>query len=159
MKLPTPSELYERSQTRALESALRDARKDIDTLTQAISILRNVQKHAELPALIDKWRDAARGAAEEMYAQAREKVNRMGGVGAWRDREREGIERRVQWEREETEFIREKELEKMRESEGWDEREVEGLSHGKDVEREGDGDAVDVREDDGPKEEENDVSC
>lgn len=47
-----------------------------------------------------KWRQAARAAAEEVFAGARDKVNRMGGVGAWRERENEKKSFGDQWERE-----------------------------------------------------------
>ncbi|MCJ1389917.1 hypothetical protein MMC18_002774 [Xylographa bjoerkii] len=50
-------------------------------------------KDAELTRLIALWRLAARQAAEEIFAGVRDRVNRMGGVGAWREREREGRER------------------------------------------------------------------
>ena len=39
--------------------------------------------------MAEKWRGAARLAAEEIFASARDRVNRMGGVGAWREQERE----------------------------------------------------------------------
>lgn len=67
-------------------------RQDIDTLSQALSILRS-NKASELEALEEKWRGAARLAAEEIFAGAKDRVNRMGGVGAWRERERERRER------------------------------------------------------------------
>jgi Swi5-dependent recombination DNA repair protein 1 len=63
-------------------------RQENDTLSQAVSILAST-KSAELEALTLKWRNAARLAAEEVFAGARDKVNRMGGVGAWRERENE----------------------------------------------------------------------
>jgi len=39
--------------------------------------------------LIRKWKGASREAAEEVYRDVRERVNRMGGVRGWRERERE----------------------------------------------------------------------
>lgn len=57
-----------------------------------------------------------------MYAGAREKVHGMGGVGAWRERERERVQRGREWEREEME--RERRLEVLRlVAEGMDIRE------------------------------------
>lgn len=38
--------------------------------------------------MVGKWRDASRAAAEELFVGAREKVDRMGGVGAWNERVR-----------------------------------------------------------------------
>jgi Swi5-dependent recombination DNA repair protein 1 len=39
--------------------------------------------------LVQKWKVASRAVAEEVYASARDRVNKMGGVGAMRERERE----------------------------------------------------------------------
>ena len=36
--------------------------------------------------LITKWRNTARDAAEELFRTAKDQVNRMGGVGVWRER-------------------------------------------------------------------------
>jgi len=44
-------------------------------------------------ALITKWKGASREAAEEVFGDVRDRVNRMGGVGAWRA---EGM-RREEW--------------------------------------------------------------
>jgi hypothetical protein len=63
-------------------------RQNIDTLNQALRLATS-NKDTELDALATKWRSAARQAAEEVFAGARDKVNRMGGVGAWRQRQRE----------------------------------------------------------------------
>ena len=75
-------------EARRLESTILSTRQDIDVLTQALS-LRRSDRAAELEALTEKWRGAARLAAEELFATARERVHRMGGASAWRDRERE----------------------------------------------------------------------
>ncbi|MCJ1322674.1 hypothetical protein MMC15_008023 [Xylographa vitiligo] len=64
----------------------------LDTHTQALKIEASAQD-AELARLTALWRLAARQAAEEIFAGVRDRVNRMGGVGAWREREREGRER------------------------------------------------------------------
>jgi Swi5-dependent recombination DNA repair protein 1 len=65
--------------------------------------------------LIEKWRTASRSVAEELFATTRDKVNRMGGVGAWKAREKEGKERQQKWDQEEREAEREK-IEKAREN-------------------------------------------
>lgn len=44
-------------------------------------------------ALIAKWKAASREAAEEVFGDVRDRVNRMGGVGAWRAEGR----RREEW--------------------------------------------------------------
>jgi Swi5-dependent recombination DNA repair protein 1 len=84
---------------RRLESLSIKQKQDIDTLTQALSILTST-KSAELEKLAEKWRSASRLAAEEVFASARDKVNRMGGVGAWREREKERAGFAQQWDQE-----------------------------------------------------------
>lgn len=82
-------------ENRALESSLIKTRQDIDALNQAIR-LASSDKDAELDALTIKWRSAARQAAEEVFATAKDKINRQGGVGAWREQQRERAAR-SQW--------------------------------------------------------------
>jgi Swi5-dependent recombination DNA repair protein 1 len=73
---------------RSHESSLAKTRQDIDMLNQALRLATS-DKDSELDTLAIKWRMAARQAAEEVFAGARDKVNRMGGVGAWRERQAE----------------------------------------------------------------------
>lgn len=70
-------------------------------------------------------------AAEELYAGARERVNRMGGVGAWKERVEEGRKRREEWGREGVE-------------KGGEEEEVEGSGEGEDGKEKKDEDEDDV---------------
>lgn len=70
-----------------------------DSLQQAIRILSS-PRDDELTRLTRKWRGVSRAAAEEVFAGMRDKVCRIGGVGAWRERERERVERVNEWERE-----------------------------------------------------------
>ena len=61
-------------------------------------------KDAELEALIKKWRDASKDAAEEVFRGVRDRVNRMGGVRGWREaerRKREGFGGSYGWAEEE----------------------------------------------------------
>lgn len=81
---------------RRLETQISTLRTDIDDLTQALRLLHSV-RDVELESLAAKWRGAARSACEELFAGVKDKVNRMGGVGAWRERERERVERREAW--------------------------------------------------------------
>lgn len=74
-----------------------NARHDIDILQQAVGLLTS-SKDSELEALSLKWRAASRLAAEEVFASARDRVNRMGGVGAMREREREQKEFQAGWD-------------------------------------------------------------
>ena len=89
----------------------------------------------ELEALIVKWRLASRAAAEDVFAGARDKVNKMGGVGAMRDRERQKKE--VAW--------------------GWDDepKKNDGEAEGVDVDEE-DGAGFRVGEEVGEKQDERD---
>jgi hypothetical protein len=65
-------------------------------------------KDDDLVILIDRWRTASRSAAEELFGSTRDRVNRMGGVGAWKEREKESKERQMRWDQEEMEAEREK---------------------------------------------------
>lgn len=71
---------------------------------------------------------ASRAAAEEVYEKARDKVNRMGGVGAMRERERERSRGGMGW--------------------GWDEGK-RGGGEGEREEREGGGDGEGDGEEEG----------
>ena len=78
---------------------------------------------ADLEVLIERWRAASRAAAEELFASTRDRVNRMGGVGAWREREKEQREWRTKWEKEEMEAERGGRGEAEGEEEGEERRE------------------------------------
>lgn len=81
----------------ALQRRLSALRSELDTAQQALRI-ESSAKDEELEALIKKWRAISQDAAEEVFAGARERVHRMGGVGAWRERMRRGREK---WDDEE----------------------------------------------------------
>ncbi|KAF2470976.1 uncharacterized protein BDR25DRAFT_334137 [Lindgomyces ingoldianus] len=93
--LPT---LQKKTSPRLIREAV-SLRSDIQMLTQAYRLATS-SEDADLNLLIDTWRAASRAAAEELFAGTRDRVNRMGGVGAWREREREQREWRKQWDRE-----------------------------------------------------------
>jgi Swi5-dependent recombination DNA repair protein 1 len=82
-------------------------RNEIQMLTQAQTLATST-KDDDLVVLVDKWRSASRAAAEELFGSTRDRVNRMGGVGAWKEREKESKERQMQWDKEEMEAEREK---------------------------------------------------
>lgn len=82
-------------------------RSEIQILSQA-QALASSTKDEDLQVLIDKWRAASRAAAEELFGTTRDRVNRMGGVGAWKEREREASERTMKWDLEERQAEREK---------------------------------------------------
>lgn len=71
-----------------LLNRLSAARSGLETAHQALKI-ESSDRERELEALIVKWRVASRVAAEEVFAGARDKVNKMGGVAAMKDRERQ----------------------------------------------------------------------
>ncbi|KAA6415878.1 MAG: DNA repair Dds20 Mei5 [Lasallia pustulata] len=83
----------------ALVSTLSTLRAELDTYIQALKI-ETSGKDAELEALIAKWKSASRAAAEEIFGGVKDRVNRMGGVGAWREREREAKKRFSTWDEE-----------------------------------------------------------
>lgn len=83
----------------ALLSTLSTLRAELDTFTQALKI-ETSGKDTELEALITKWKSASRDAAEEIFGGVKDRVNRMGGVGAWREREMEAKKRFSAWDEE-----------------------------------------------------------
>jgi hypothetical protein len=80
---PTLSALQK--QQRNLQSRLSALRSELDIVQQA-SRIEASNKDQELQGLIEKWKAVSQEAAEELFAAAREKVLRMGGVEVWRDR-------------------------------------------------------------------------
>lgn len=76
----------------SLETRIRRVKNEIDTLSQAARIL-NSNKAAELESLAEKWRCASQDAAEELFGSVKERVNRMGGVAAWKETEKKKNER------------------------------------------------------------------
>jgi Swi5-dependent recombination DNA repair protein 1 len=62
---------------------------------------------ADLVELCEKWRFASRQAAEELYAQVRERVNRMGGPRAWKESQKRKEEEQMEYEQEERDKLME----------------------------------------------------
>ena len=85
------------SQHSRLLSQLSTLRQELDTARQALKI-EEAGRDTELENLVAKWRGAGRLAAEELYAGARDRVNRMGGVRAWKENMEEGRKRRANWD-------------------------------------------------------------
>lgn len=50
--------------------------------------------------LVQKWKIVSRAAAEDVFAGARDRVNKMGGVGAMKEREKERREKTWGWDEE-----------------------------------------------------------
>ncbi|KAF7619571.1 putative DNA repair protein Dds20/Mei5 [Aspergillus flavus] len=86
-------------QERALQSRLAILRSELDTAQQALQ-LESSSKDADLQSLITKWKSVSQSAAEEVFSGAQERVARMGGIKAWRERMKNN---NAQWEQEEME--------------------------------------------------------
>jgi Swi5-dependent recombination DNA repair protein 1 len=62
---------------RQLEQELRELKSELDTVEQARKI-ETKDKDEELAGLIEKWKGAARTAAEEVFGRVSDRVNRYG---------------------------------------------------------------------------------
>ena len=91
-----------------LVGTLTTARATLDTHTQALTLESSPHRTATLGPLTLKWRNAAREAAEEVYAKTRDRVNKMGGMQGLKEREERQQERRKEWEKEEREAEKER---------------------------------------------------
>ncbi|KAI9883465.1 MAG: hypothetical protein M1823_004777 [Watsoniomyces obsoletus] len=69
---------------RLIEQEITKMKNDVEMLRQAKKI-EETRSDDELENLIRKWKIASRAAAEEVFADVRETVNRMGGPKAWKD--------------------------------------------------------------------------
>ena len=67
-----------------LAQQLRKLRQDLDVTEQALQIRSSNQK-AQVHALILKWRNIARDAADDVFATAHSRVENMGGLKVWQD--------------------------------------------------------------------------
>lgn len=83
--LADPELLDLQKQQRSLQSRLINLQAEINTAKQALRI-ESSTKDSELEALIIKWRLISQEAADEVFAGAQERVARMGGMAAWRER-------------------------------------------------------------------------
>lgn len=82
------SELLElQKKKRVLQAHLKSLTDELENTKQAIQI-ESSGKDAELETLTRKWRHIAQQAAEEVLGGAQERISRMGGMAAWRERSR-----------------------------------------------------------------------
>ena len=81
----------------ALLNQFASMRAELDKITQALKIEAS-PRDDELRKLIKQWRTASQQAAEEVYADVRDRVNGMGGLRAWRERERQRAENAWGWD-------------------------------------------------------------
>ena len=63
-------------------------RQSLDTAEQALQIVTSDQDK-QLEALITKWKLAARDAAEELFIDAKARIDEMGGLEAWQRKVRD----------------------------------------------------------------------
>jgi Swi5-dependent recombination DNA repair protein 1 len=87
----TPSDpqfLTLQKQHSALHLQLRQLRQSLDTAQQALKLESSPTTTTNLEHLIRKWKLASREAAEEVFLTAKERVDRMGGIEAWRAQSR-----------------------------------------------------------------------
>lgn len=86
-----PAEQAVQKEITSLELQIKAVRNDIDALNQAVKYTR--ESDNDLEDLAVKWKLASQAAAEEIFGSVKERVNRMGGVEAWRDSEKQKYER------------------------------------------------------------------
>jgi hypothetical protein len=87
-----PEYLSLQKQHSALVLQLSKLRQALDTAQQALKI-QSSNTDVELELVIVKWQRISRDAAEELFTDAKDRVNRMGGVGAWRERNQKQTQR------------------------------------------------------------------
>jgi len=72
----------------ALSLHLKKLSQSLDVAQQALQIEKSDQD-IQLQALISKWKAVAQDAAEKLFVDAKERIDQMGGVSAWRLRTQE----------------------------------------------------------------------
>lgn len=139
--LVDPELLCLQKQERALQTRLAALREELNVAKQALRI-ESSSKDTELEGLITKWRHASQEAADEVFAGAQERVTRMGGLAAWKERSiRDTFQRDFEKEKEHADeygdgngdlgdgFAEEKNGSKAREEEFQDEVRMESTWH------------------------------
>ncbi|KIW11661.1 hypothetical protein PV08_10963 [Exophiala spinifera] len=58
-------------------------------LAQQVLHIETSQQDVQLRSLISKWKKVARDVAEQLFEEAKERIDEMGGFKAWQDRSRE----------------------------------------------------------------------
>jgi Swi5-dependent recombination DNA repair protein 1 len=91
-KRSDPAEQAVQKAITSLEMQIKAVRNDIDALNQAAKYT-NDSSDNDLEELAIKWKAVSQAAAEEIFGSVKERVNRMGGVEAWRDSEKQKYER------------------------------------------------------------------
>ncbi|KAL8717551.1 MAG: hypothetical protein Q9225_005216 [Loekoesia sp. 1 TL-2023] len=96
---PSPRLAQLQKQHTALLNQLSSLRATLDTTNQALEIEASTTD-AKLGALIRKWRTVSTNAAEEVFTITKARIDDMGGVKAWKKKERE-MKEGWRWEDEE----------------------------------------------------------
>lgn len=91
-KRSDPAEQALQKAITSLELQIKTVRNDIDNLNQAAKYA-NASTDGDLEELALKWKVASHNAAEEIFGSVKERVNRMGGVEAWRESEKQKFDR------------------------------------------------------------------
>ncbi|KAJ5767361.1 uncharacterized protein N7511_004977 [Penicillium nucicola] len=78
-----PDILALQKQQRVIQSRIASLRTNLDTAAQALQ-LESSTKDTELEGLIVKWRRISQDAADEAFVGAQARVNKMGGMKAWK---------------------------------------------------------------------------
>ncbi|KAF7197706.1 Swi5-dependent recombination DNA repair protein 1 [Pseudocercospora fuligena] len=91
-KKASAEEQAARKAANAVWTQIRNVEKELDILKQAEQ-LATTSTDAELEALSEKWRHCSQAVAEELFGTVKERVQRMGGVAAWREMEKRKYER------------------------------------------------------------------
>ncbi|KAJ5385577.1 hypothetical protein N7517_003488 [Penicillium concentricum] len=115
---PFPSQSFQTSDPEILElqKQHREIQSKVDALINRLEIATQAHnleanpKYIEIPTLITKWRLASQDAADEVFVGAKERVNRMGGLSAWKEQSKRDATRwQFDEERREQEHIDEEE--------------------------------------------------
>ncbi|KXT03041.1 hypothetical protein AC578_658 [Pseudocercospora eumusae] len=91
-KKASPEEQAAWKAVNAVQTQIRNVQKELDILKQAEQLATS-STDAELEALCEKWRHCSQAVAEELFGTVKERVQRMGGVAAWREMEKRKYER------------------------------------------------------------------
>lgn len=89
-----PEILKLQKEHREIKSKVDALTTELEIATQALNLEKN-PKYIEIPTLITKWRLASQDAADEVFVGAKERVNRMGGMAAWKEQSKRDAAR---WE-------------------------------------------------------------
>jgi hypothetical protein len=76
------------SQYALLTHKLNKLRQSLDTAEQALQIVTSDQDN-QLEALVTKWKSVARDAADELFIDAKARIDEMGGLEAWQRKVRD----------------------------------------------------------------------